>query len=327
MPTGAQLTAKIADVLRVKRNAYGPQFVDASVRYAVEAKISETTNRVDVAYPRYFQAADHIIRNMPLASSIDNYLRTHDQNSEITFCGKIAIVASILDAERKSTLYTSERLDFDKISNTWFNRLAKLLFNDVPRDSVGDLFRGISFINFNYDRCIEEFFTHAVESWFGIDKSDSERLVAELKIVRPYGRVGPLPLNGADNSIAFGDIERGCTPAIAQQIRTFNERIDERATIDQMLDLLRDSSIIVFLGFAYHPINMQLLDIGRSQQPYLKHIFGTRLQISEFNTMGIINNLNDLFQNNQRNANLVINLFDLSCVDLFDQIGRSLPRL
>jgi hypothetical protein len=94
-----------------------------------------------------------------------------------------------------------------------------------------------------------------------------------------------------------------------------------------MRQVLDEAGLIIFLGFAFHPINMELLSLAEPEHVSPKQIFGTTLNVSDFDKKGIINDLHAALQNKNRNATLHFHLSSSRCVDLFDEIGRSLPRL
>ena len=50
-------------------------------------------------------ASQHISKALPLANSIDEFIDTQKENKKIAFCGKLAIIRSILNDEKRSKLY------------------------------------------------------------------------------------------------------------------------------------------------------------------------------------------------------------------------------
>jgi hypothetical protein len=99
MPTGAQLTSQIAQMLTPKREQFRSYFTNQNIYNAIEAEILRSGQRLDQVYGQYVRAADDISRNMHLASSIDNFLRTHHEDPIKAFMGKLAIANCILRAE------------------------------------------------------------------------------------------------------------------------------------------------------------------------------------------------------------------------------------
>src|SRR6266576_1369320 len=105
LPTGRELKQKIASILDMRfksgdRQIDGDHLVYGAIKVAIE-------NR-DLKSPdinAYIEAARRIQNAMPQAISIDNFIDSHQGNEEIELCGKLAIVRSILEAEKGSRLY------------------------------------------------------------------------------------------------------------------------------------------------------------------------------------------------------------------------------
>jgi hypothetical protein len=118
---------------------------------------------------RELQEAAWLIRDgIGLAQSIDDFLDLHRTNQYVHRYGKGAIVKTILEAERQSKLYFAgpamdEYFDPEKCVDTWLVKFLHLLGRGVPKENIHQIFDRVSFIVFNYDRCIEHFFHHALQ--------------------------------------------------------------------------------------------------------------------------------------------------------------------
>jgi hypothetical protein len=325
MPVGSVLTTQIADLVRInEQQGSHTTFVNSTFARDVREHLRQTEPG-GRGLSRYEEASANIARNMPLAQSIDNYLHTHQEDPAITSVGKLAIARCVLEAERKSLLYTDiSRGDlyvpFDKLKCSWFDRLGKILFSEVVHKEVSDVFKNISFICFNYDRCIETFLEHALWSYFSIRREEAQELVRNLRVIHPYGQVGFLPLHRKSTFVPFGAVDRILISDISQHIKTFTERLDEQTILLSMKGEIEAASTIVFLGFAYHRLNMGLLK-AVIESDNMKTIFGTTKGFSNFDQNGIVDDLHRMV----RSCNPY--LWDCTCVDLFDSIGRSLPAL
>lgn len=89
----------------------------------------------------YINEALHIRDALPLAISIDNFIDAHRYNEKIALCGKLAIVRSILDAEKGSRLYIDTSLNqsnivFGSLSNTWYVYFFKLLTENCEKNDL-----------------------------------------------------------------------------------------------------------------------------------------------------------------------------------------------
>lgn len=68
-----------------------------------------------------------------------------------------------------------------------------MLFEGTFAIELEDIFRNISFIFFNYDRCIEFYLWIALQDYFNITSQEAAKLVqTKLKIIHPYGSLGPI---------------------------------------------------------------------------------------------------------------------------------------
>ena len=154
LPIGDELKDHIAAKLNIKFNdGYNRSSGDVHVYRAVKVLMQERGERDGNPY---WSAGRSIAAAMPQALSIDNYLDAHSTDQHVVDMGKIGIVASILEAERKSKLFvdlhSTDKHDFKKTADTWHNVFCKMLTEGVRREDLTDLFKNVSFITFNYDR-------------------------------------------------------------------------------------------------------------------------------------------------------------------------------
>jgi hypothetical protein len=327
LPLGSGLKADIGQRLTVVDSVgRQPIFADDLSHRTLDSYF--TTARINRSlWSEYMSAAESICRNMPLAPSIDNYLYTHQDNRYINTCGKIGILISILEAERNSLLYADPDelyIDHKKLADTWFDRLVKMLFTDVTVSQVDRVFENVSFIIFNYDRCVEFYLEQAVRSYFGLDPADSQALVRKLRVFHPYGQLGSLPWQMGSSRIGFGDVVTTQGGSCIENIRTFSERVQESQTFDLIKQEIVAASTIVFLGFAYHPLNMQVLQ-PTSEKPIAKNVFGTCLGVSQQEQHSVTYNIQvELLSQNGATVQLPRHT---TCVSLLDAFSRTLPHL
>ncbi len=208
LPTGKELKQKIAQLLDIKfigddyYNFYNNNRTESNISQAIKLFVNSTVIR-DIQ--PYIYAAQQITEAMPLAISIDNFIDTHNGNKEIELCGKLAIVQSILNAEKNSLLCIKNyKLDFKQIENTWYINFFKLLTENCTKENLSNRLKSIALIIFNYDRCIEHFLYEAFKTYYGITPEESAKFVNEIEIYHPYGTVGSLPWQNTDKAIGFG---------------------------------------------------------------------------------------------------------------------------
>lgn len=285
LPTGNELTATIADKVDIKFRDFNEQFSgDHGITAALRSHTRDVDKRPGGINP-YLHACWRIRDAMPQAISIDSFIDDHQGDEKIELCGKLAIVQSILEAEQKSLLFfdhhePNAKPDFNNLQETWYNSFMQLLTEGCHKENIHQRFEDVSFIIFNYDRCIEHFIFHALQNYYGIQPTEAARLIQELKIFHPYGVVGHLPWQNAEDDTPFGSSKGGDgLLALAGQIKTFAERIEDEATIMVMRQVVQNVEIVVFLGFAFHRQNLEL--IKPAQPTNAKRIFATALGISD----------------------------------------------
>jgi hypothetical protein len=274
--------------------------------------------------------ARSIAEGLPLSVSIDNYLDAHRDDEITVACGKLGIAAAILHAERKSKLFPlntgDQRWKPDAAEGTWFEALFRLLVEGRQINEVGDSFSRVAIVCFNYDRCIEQFLVNALQWYYRVSSEAAGTLVDSLEIVRPYGSVGVLSTQSHDNSVPFGaQLSGRALLASAKRIRTFTEQTEDNTVSDRIQALLLQARCAVFLGFAFHRLNMRLLFPDQLRSLALK---GESVVATGY---GLSQNSRDLIQGEIAHALGIPSgdIFlrgDVKCADLFHEYGRLLER-
>lgn len=199
--------------------------------------------------------------SLPGALSIDNVLDAHHSDPDLVFCGKLAICKSILLAEKKSKLYGDRRPHdptiFQRVSGTFLIPLFQMLTEGVRKEELSGSFENLSIITFNYDRSIERFFPEALATYYGIDQTLAAEIFGSVKIIHPYGQVGALGWEDRD-SVPYGADDANLS-SITDRIRTFTEGIVDENLQSDIHNAYFGADTVVYLGFAFHPINLELL--------------------------------------------------------------------
>jgi hypothetical protein len=330
LPVGDGLMDNIRDSLNIQLSDFdkwkgrGDRVVYRALRLAAK----QTGTNVAA----YLLAARRIREAMPLARSIDNFIHDNREDKFIEHCGKIAIVQSILIAENKSKLYCNNRglsssFDFDNIQETWFVKFYKLLFENCSEGELAKRCGSIVIVIFNYDRCVEHFLVHSIQKYCGIEVEKAAALVNLIEIYHPYGKVGHLPWQQNDGVMEFGaEASREQLLKISEQIRTFTEVIEpDYKEISTIRTHVRNSEIVIFLGFAFHKINMELLksDSKLSPKELVGHCFATAQGESDYNLGMIKKTLRKFKARIPKNIHITREEV-FSCAKLFDEYWRGL---
>ena len=264
---------------------------------------------------------------MPQAISIDNFLDAHPNDKVIELCGKLAIVHAIISAESHSSMFLNTRdrkLKFEQLEGTWFTGFMQLIVEGCRVSDLEQRLSSIILVIFNYDRCVEHYIYHALQNYYDLNDSDAAKYLKFIKIYHPYGTVGSLPCLAMEGAIEFGaKLNPTKLIALANQIKTFTESTDKTSSdISAIHSHVYSADRLVFLGFAFHHMNMELLlSKGLSSEPGTnRQIFATTLGLSKSDVAMISAELavnggfhpsNIHFQNN-------------TCTQLFQEYHRSL---
>jgi hypothetical protein len=157
-----------------------------------------------------------------------------------------------------SRLFTTEGWIPDKdFDDTWMPHFHSMVMETVQMDDV-DAFKNVIVINFNYDRTLEHYLYSALQMKFGLDESGASQFLSNLKVVRPYGKVGSLPWQQDEPFVHFGKQVRDHNElfSLSDGIKTYAEGASGDSGIAQEMGRAR---MVVFLGFGFHRQNMKLL--------------------------------------------------------------------
>lgn len=328
MPVGSKLAAQISKLLSLTKGGSA-----RSVRIGDQSIWETVCGRSDIN--ALAAAALHISEGIQTADSIDDFIdRAKDgpNGSAIELCGKFGIVRAILDAERHSDLHVDtsnarNKLDLNAIAHTWFMKLLRLLTRN-QRDA-SRLFENITFINFNYDRCLEHFFLHALPASYTMPSAEAQDIVRSAQIFHPYGKVGGLPdMPGTSSAvIPFGDDGSNYLASLASQISTYTEQVADGQLVQQVRDALNNAERVIFLGFHYHKQNMDLITPEDPPADMGRQFFGTALGFSDQDLSIVRRYMLRFFAENRRSlvkdGQHLHMRSDLKCDQLFDVYGRT----
>jgi hypothetical protein len=324
LPTGSQLRDRIVSKLDIKfeggvKRVSGNAEILGSLREHVKL---ENGNRGDVN--PHLHAAWHIVNALPQNISIDSFIDTQD-DEKIELAGKLAIVNSILEAERKCRLYIDQseldpNLNFKLLADTWYARFWELLISGCVKSNIKNKLQKMAFIIFNYDRCIEQFLIFSLKNYYRMNPGEIEDTLRALTIYHPYGSVGQLPLSKNAHGTPFGAMIGGKELlSHANKIKTYTEQFENELATREIRSLIQSASRLVFLGFAFHKQNMDLI---RPEKPArTQRVYASVHGISLSDQTEVHDDIRRLLRTNPAPT---INLKPLVCSSLFEEFSRSL---
>lgn len=327
LPIGRELIPKITNLLNIKFNGYSQSSGDYTLNEAI--KIHCESNKInDIS--EFIYTAWRIVEGLPLAISIDNYINAHRGNEKLELCGKLAIVRSILDAERKSSIYQIKGHEYTinhaKLTNTWYPKFFQIITENCHIQDIKAQFKRIKIISFNYDRCIEHYLYLSLQTYYGIDSKESGELMKHLEVHHPYGSVGSFDWQDNELKACFGE-EATAEKLLdlASRIRTFTEGIDpKQSNIVQIREIIQNSERILFLGFSYLNQNMDLLGFSERYKGIKSpHYYGTAKGLSTSDSLQIENNIKKFLGSRFVNPDVNINNY-LTCSEILQEYSRGL---
>ena len=307
-PVGTTLKTRIKQVLR---SLYGNKFSTSS-SYDIQQAFDEIAHQqCNIESGKLTTACRQICQNIDMANSIDVFLDSHSDNEHIAIAAKIAIFQIIAEAERQSPLFVEKGKTFDSslISETWYTKLWAILHQGIRQDNVEDIFSNCSFIVFNYDRCIEQFFYLAVTNFYGLSPSHSEQILSRLNVIHVYGSLGDL------NEYEYGSYAPEDLVTSTSRIKTFFEQA-QSDLLTRIAQAEERADRIVFLGCGYNPMNMKLLKSAVPDRVKVKKVDGTCLHMSSEAVNAVTRSLESIY----RGGNPGSNLLDASCASFLDRL-------
>lgn len=258
--------------------------------------------------------------------SIDEALHFFNGDDAVIEMGKLAIARSILDAERRSSLWNDQHRSLSLLSTGahWMGSIFSMAISSLTKAELSSSMENITFVNFNYDRSLEHYFFTAFQS-LGLSEETAVKIVSEMKILRPYGSVGKLPWqNRASDASSRTPVEFGNNTTdlfdVANGLETFTEQKNDTTLRSQIERALSASQTIICLGFGFHKQNLEILSLSESG-PRSKDTLITAYKMNERNDSALkvrLGRLWGLFDPH------TIEIEHLQCFQLFQERGLTI---
>jgi hypothetical protein len=324
LPMGSELLEQITQLVDIKFDYSRQTAGDPSIVQALKLHLNE--GREVTKINEHIKAGRQLSESAKQALSIDNVIDALE-DPQIELVGKLGIVQAILKAEAASESfkyndYKPDSLELSSFSNSWYSSFTKLLTENVRKSQISRIFDNLKIVNFNYDRCLEHYLPISLASYYGVKPDAVREIMQGLIIHRPYGVAGRLPWQeGHAPSVRFGEGSPQQLADVAQQIRTFTERVEEGEELAAMRATIADADRVVFLGFAFHRQNVKLL--AQRTQGH-SEIVATAYQISQSDKSVIEDELGKAFEHDFMIKDQRIRLADMTCAQFFKEYWRTL---
>jgi len=180
------------------------------------------------------------------STSVDEFLETR---TEFMQAGKAAMACILLPEERASLKVLHEPGKYH-----WYKYLLKHLhgkLDEFPQNRLG-------VVTFNYDRSFEFYLLRALLSKYGVPLERCVEVIKEIPIVHIYGQLGYLPevpYGAALNATMLGICVRAIHVMHA-------DGASDATSVQQARELVERAQRVYFLGFGYHPTNVERLGVA-----------------------------------------------------------------
>jgi hypothetical protein len=253
MPLGGTLASTIAADVDFYFERHGPpKKGDATLYDFLRSKFPRDQVQ------KYVLAGRRLAGAISSAASIDDALYQLSDYPEVVQLGKLCIVRSIARAEGKSALKFSMetgRVADDAGKNGWIEQMFSMAIAGVKQGDLRHAFDNITFVNFNYDRCLEHYLFWSLQR-VGVPEGTAAEIINGLSVIRPYGTLGSVMRE--PGSLSFGNTHQTAAFDALTRIRTFTES-EALHDKEHLRRAMSEAKMFIFLGFGFHQQNLELL--------------------------------------------------------------------
>jgi hypothetical protein len=281
LPVGETLKSQLAADLRFRFEAPFNKQVSGS-RDLYDLLQRRYPNNLN-SQNTFLKAGSELSDALPAFISIDEALHFFSDREEVVQIGKLAAAQIILRAEAASKLTDKNgEANLSSLSETWLPTFLSMVLGSLTKGQIDGAFKNIAIVNFNYDRTIEHYLYWALQKIAGLKPGDAANALSTLRILRPYGSLGPLDWESPNDGVKFGsNVHHEKLFHIAGRIRTYTEQTIENDLAERLKSTISRASTVLFLGFGYHQQNMRLLE--QSDRSKVRAVFATVFGIDDRN--------------------------------------------
>lgn len=286
LPLGPQLQQQVVSLVSDQSDEFHSYFRSGVVRL-----FGGDQSRANGVVRRAIDYA----RGLRHAASVDNFLDQVKSDVDFVAAAKMAVGWQIARAESQCTIaelhHDADILDAAVSAKYFLNEFLNLLVRGHQEDNIERSLENVTFVVFNYDRCLERILLAWFETRF---PGKALALYRSVKILHVYGCLGPYDKH------AGSEFFRGKTsnamlnphltmPEFSGRIKVFTEQEDSDVA-EKISHAIHFSRAILFLGFGFEEQNLRFF---RAPQSYTKKIFATTMGKGKPNEAAIEQNLRD----------------------------------
>jgi hypothetical protein len=220
----------------------------------------------------YTKAASILVGAIPSFISVDEALHFVSESPHAVEVGKIAIVDQILKAERESTLAFNPKTGRPgELPGGWIAEMFSMALAGIQRKDLRSIFDQVTFINFNYDRAVEQYLYWALQERASATAEEAGEIVAKLNVLRPYGSIGQFAPD-MGSAFSFGTTAYFDPFSRLKDLGTYTDQTPMHDSA-AMTAAISGAKLIIFLGFGYHRSNMDII-VGKHSGVTLGSVLG-----------------------------------------------------
>lgn len=234
-----------------------------NVRNGGDTPIADMFRRWQGFGPEHYSAMHRIRDGIVAQDSIDDLVNEWSEMPLLTDVAKACIAYEIASAERSTVLgqiaieNANPAEGLNSLRDCWLGYYLRYHNSQYRRREIDEILSDTAIITFNYDRCIEYYIYRYATTAQNLTRDKATAMVSNLPIVHVFGSIGVLPeLRG--NS-PFGGGEDPLRLRISwSDLQTYSEIIENKRQ-QRIADLVAGAEHIIFLGFAFHRQNLDVL--------------------------------------------------------------------
>ncbi len=280
-PLGSDLLGALSELFNFERDTFGVWRGPDAFRMLANAYSAQQSVDPNLLFEKAIFIRSKI---RGLAKSIDQLIYTYSKDELFVTVAKLGIAQIISAAEATHLPKLQNHLPIQEQpwgGNNWLRTFCSHYFAGYHRSDAPRLYDDVSFVSFNYDRCIEYALLRATAHHFHLNDDQAFDALKRVKIEHPYGSLGELPTGRAAVSHSFGTPQTNETLlSMARNLKTFTEGTVGENTKEKIGKLIENSRSIVCLGFGYNAMNVELISNPTEKG---KIVYGTTFALSEPN--------------------------------------------
>lgn len=187
---------------------------------------------------------------MARTPSIDSFVEHRTDFLEI---GKACIACGLIPRESWPALF--------KIGGrSWYDYLLGLLTDQGPEHFSANK---LAIVTFNYDRSLDYYLFTTLQNRWHLSTEECARLLRSVPVVHVYGQLGKLPELAEGEGRPYGaSLTEAAVRESVAAMEILHEAKKDSPRLRQAIGLLSSADRVIFLGFGYHPTNLDRLAVS-----------------------------------------------------------------